>query len=478
MHLDHDEEDYNLSLSKFESMLKTNKVFFFDSEEFEEIILHYLDMGKATLAKKALKLGLEQHPKSTGLKLVQVEMLVYDDKLDQAEKLLNELYAIEPTNEEIFIQKANIYSKRDQHDKAVEFLQTALKYTEDHADVYNLMGMEYLFMDNLELAKVNFIKCLEEDIEDQSALYNVVYCFEFLDQNLEAIEYLKTYIDRNPYSEIAWHQSGRLYYGIKDYENAVRAFEFATYIDEEFIGAYMEKGKALERLKRHEEAIESYNRTIELDDPTSYALLRIGKCYEKLGNKAEALKYFNKTVHEDPLLDKGWIAITDFYVRQKNYQKALYYVNDEFFEQQIERLHKALAIDDQNRLYWKRYATINKAMDHFEEAEFGYRKAVEFGDYQLDTWLFWVDIMMIMGENNNAILTLIQAADYFPEEYEIEYRLAGFHLMLNEEEKGNFHLSNGLRLNFKHLSILQELFPMVWDRESVQNYIAKHKKPE
>ncbi len=48
MHLEHDEEDYNLSLAKFESTLKTNKVLFFDSEEFEEIILHYLDMGKAS----------------------------------------------------------------------------------------------------------------------------------------------------------------------------------------------------------------------------------------------------------------------------------------------------------------------------------------------------------------------------------------------------------------------------------------------
>jgi hypothetical protein len=51
-------------------------------------------------------------------------------------------------------------------------------------------------------------------------------------------------------------------------------------------------------------------------------------------------------------LDKGWIAITDF-VRQ-NYQKALFYVN------------KALAIDNQNRLYWKRYATINK-MDYLKK---------------------------------------------------------------------------------------------------------------
>jgi tetratricopeptide (TPR) repeat protein len=464
MQLSNEEEDYNLSLSKFESMLKTNKVLFFDSEEFEEIILHYLDMGKPALAKKALKLALDQHPKSTGLKLVQVEMLVYDDKLDIAEKLLNELYAIEPNNEEIYIQKANIYSKRDQHEKAVELLKMALKYTDDYADVYNLMGMEYLFMDNLELAKESFIKCLEEDFEDQSALYNVVYCFEFLDQNVEAIDYLNKYIDKNPYSEIAWHQMGRLYYGLKDYENAIRAFDYATLIDDEFLGAFMEKAKAFERLNKLEEAIESYNRTIELDDATSYALLRIGKCHEKLGNKALAIKFYNQTVHEDPLLDKGWIAITDFYVREKSYQKALFYVN------------KALAIDNQNRLYWKRYATINKQMNFFEEAEFGYRKAVEFGDAELDTWLFWVDILQFLGEFESAIQTLLQATEYFPEENEIEYRLAGLYFMIQDNRKAKFHLSNALRLNFDNYILIEDLFPVVWAKKMVQNYIAKHKK--
>lgn len=464
MHLSDEEDNYNLSLSKFESMLKTNKVFFFDSEEFEEIILHYLDMGKASLAKKALKLALEQHPKSTGLKLVQVEMLVYDDKLDQAEKLLNELYALEPTNEEIYIQKANIYSKRDNHEKAVELLNIALQHTDDYADVYNLIGMEYLFMDNLEMAKDSFIKCLEEDTDDQAALYNVVYCFEFLDQNEEAITYLEQYIDKNPYSEIAWHQKGRLHYGLKQYEDALRAFDYATLIDEEFLGAFMEKAKSLERLKRYEEAIEAYNRTIELDDPTSYALLRIGKCHEKLGNSALALKFYNKTVHEDPLLDKGWIAITDFYMRQKNYQKALFYVN------------KALNIDNENRLYWKRYAAINKEMHFFEEAEVGYRKAVELGDFQLDTWLFWVDILQFLGEFDNAVQTLLQASEYFPDEYEVEYRLAGLYYILGESDKGKFHLTNALRMNFENHIILEELYPAVWDKKSIQNIIAKYRK--
>ena len=421
-------------------------------------------MGKTNLAKKALKLGLDQHPKSTGLKLVQVEMLVYEDKLDAAEKLLNELYAIEPHNEEIFIQRASIYSKRDNHEKAVACLQEALHYTDDFADVYNLMGMEYLFMDNLEAAKESFIKCLEEDFLDQSALYNVVYCFEFLDQNKAAIDYLKTYIERNPYSEIAWHQSGRLYYGLKDYENAVRAFEFATYIDDTFVGAFMEKGKALERLKRFEEAIACYNQTIALDDPTSYALLRIGKCYEKLGKRAEAMKYFNQTVHEDPLLDKGWIAITDFYIREKNFQKALFHVN------------KALAIDDQNPGYWKRYATINEAMDFFEEAEYGYRKAVELGDFELDTWLFWVGILQYLGEYEHAVHTLLQASEYYPEEQEIEYRLAGLYFIQNLSDKGLFHLANGLRLNYQNHILIATLFPSIWEQTEVQNYISKFEK--
>jgi tetratricopeptide (TPR) repeat protein len=421
-------------------------------------------MGKASLAKKALKLALEQHPRSTGLKLVQIEMLIYDDKLDVAEKMLNELYAIEPHNEEIYIQKANIFSKRDQHEKAIEELEKALQFTDDYADVYNLMGMEYLFMDNLELAKHNFIKCLEVDVEDQAALYNVVYCFEFLDQQLDAIAYLENYIEKNPYSEIAWHQQGRLSYSIKNYENALRCFDYATLIDDEFIGAFMEKGKSLEKLKRFEEAIEAYERTIELEDPTSYALLRIGKCHEKLGNKAEAIKFYNQTVHEDPLLDKGWIAITDFYIRLKNFQKALFYVN------------KALAIDNENQLYWKRYATINRNMNFYEEAEFGYRKAVEFGDAHLDTWLFWVDILQFLGEFDSAIQTLLQASEFFPDEYQIEYRLAGMYYMLQQNDKGKFHLTNGLQLNAKNRTLMEELFPVVWDKKIVQNVISKHLK--
>lgn len=458
-------EHNNFSLSRFESMLKTNSVFFFDSEEFEEIIHHYLEIGKISLAKKATKLGLEQHPSSTNLKLFQIEMYIFENQLEIAEKLLDDLYLLEQSNEEIFIQKANIFSRKDEHKKAIQLLERALELTNDQSDVLSLIGMEYLFLEDFENAKSNFMKCIEADENDYSALYNIIYCFEFLDQNVEAINYLNEYLNKNPYCEVAWHQVGKQYFILKEYKKALAAFDFAIISDDKFIGAYLEKGKVLEKLKRYNEAIESYTITLGLDDPTSFALLRIGKCHEKLGNADLALQFFTKCVEEDALLDKGWIAITDHYCKLKNYQKALYYID------------KALSIDSENVFYWKRYAKINNNLSHFEEAEVGFRKTLELGNYEIETWLTRCDILIKLGEYEAAVNNLFQAAEFYPESAEIEYRLAGVYYYLSEETKGEYHLKNGLKFEPEFAMILEELFPSVYTMRSVKEIIKKHENP-
>jgi len=455
------DEDNNLSLSKFESMLKTNRVLFFDSEEFENIIHHYFEIGKMALAKKAIKLSLEQHPTSISLKLFQVEVYVFENKLNMADQLLNRLYDIEPTNEEIYIQKANIFSKKDKHEKAINILQQALEFSEDNADIFSLIGMEYLFLDKFEDAKFYFLKCLEADYEDYSALYNVMYCFEFLEQNNEAIEYLNTYIDKNPYCEVAWHQLGKQYYNTKDYNKAIAAFDFAIISDDIFIGAYLEKGKTLEKLKQFDEAIENYKITLAIDDPTSFALLRIGRCYEKLNQNDLAVKYYYKTVEEDPLLDKGWIAITNFYNKNKDYQKALYYIN------------KAINIDSENGIYWKLYGQINQRLHFLEEAERGYKKTLELGNYELNTWLARADILITLGEYEAAIFSLIQTTESYPDNAEVEYRLAGSYFKTNQSVKGRFHLENALHIDKDYIFIIEELFPTVFKRKSVKEIAAK-----
>lgn len=467
MEFSQQDDNDNLSLTKFESMLKTNHVLFFDSNEFENIIHHYLENGKIALAKKAIKMGLEQHPTSVNLKLFKTEIYILEDKLEEADKLLDELYEIEPTNEEIYIQKAGVLSKRDEHQKAIHTLLIAMDLTnddEDIADLNALIGMEYLFLDQFENARDYFIKCLELDNDDYSALYNIIYCFDFLDQNQEAITFLNQYLDRNPYSEVAWQQLGKQYFTTKEYKKALAAFDFAIISDDNFVGAYLEKGKVLEKQRQYEEAIENYKITLALDEPTSFALLRIGHCYEKMGKDDLAVQYFYKTVHEDPLLDKGWIAITKFYNKKRNYQKALYYIN------------KAINIDGDNVVYWKLYAQINHRLNFLEEAERGYKKTLDLGNYELSTWLSRSDILIHLGEYEAAILNLIQAAEFYPETAEIEFRLAGLHFTLLEKEKGEYHLKNGLLLNDEYLFIIDELFPKILNKSSIKKFISDTKK--
>lgn len=452
-------DNNNLPLTKFESMLKTNHVLFFDSEEFENIIHHYLNQGKIALAKKAIKLGLSQHPTSINLKLFKVEVYVFEDKLNEADTLLNELYNLDPMNEELYIQKANILSKKDEHQKAIDVLKKALKLTDDVIDLYSLIGMEYLFLDKFEDAKIFFMKCLEEDLEDYSALYNIIYCFEFLNQTEDAIEYLNLFLDKNPYCEVAWHQLGKQYFALKKHKKALTAYDFAIISDDTFVGAYLERGKVLEELKRYEEAIENYTITLKLDDPTSFALLRIGACYEKLNNNDLAIQYYDRTIHEDPLLDKGWVAITKFYNKKGDYKKALYYIN------------KAINIDSENVIYWKLYSQINQRLKLYEEAERGFKKTLELGNYELNTWLSRGDLLIKIGEPQAAIYNFEQAVEFYPDNAELEYRLAGLYFSLNETDKGTFHLKNGLKHNEDYAFIIEELFPEVLNKVLVKNIL-------
>lgn len=457
----------NMSLTKFESMLKTNNVLFFDSNEFENIIHHYLENGKVSLAKKAIKLGLQQHPTSTNLRLFKIEILVIANKFEDANELLDELYILEPNNDEIYIQKANVLSKQDKHQEAINALLIALDLSdspEGENDLFGLIGMEYLFLEQFENALTYFKKCIDTDITDYAALHNVIYCFDFLDKNLEAIDFLNSYLDKNPYCEVAWHQLGRQYFGIKDYKKANTAFDFAIISDDTFVGAYLEKGKVLEKQKLYEEAIENYKITLALEDATSFALLRIGQCYEKINENDLAVQFFQRTVEEDPLLDKGWIAITKFYNKQKNYQKALYFIN------------KAINIDSNNVVYWKLYAKINQRLNFLEEAERGYKRALELGNYEIDTWLNRSDILIKLGEYEASVYNLLQAIEFYPESAEIEFRLGGLYFKILEVDKGRYHLKNGLRINYDYNFIIEELFPSLSKRPMVMEIISTSKK--
>lgn len=452
------------SIHKFESMLKTDDVYFFDAEDFEEIIHHYLNDGKVALGKKAIQIGLEQHPQSAELKLLRVEVLVFEDRFEEAEQILDRLQEVDINNEEIYIQRANILSKQDDHQGAVNMLLEALHLAEESLDIYSLMGMEHLFMDDYEQARKCFSKCVEYDESDYSSLYNVVYCYEFMEDFDGAIHYLNNYLERNPYCEVAWHQLGKMFCSKEMYKEALAAFDFAIISDDSFLGAYFEKGKILEKMARYNEAIECYEVTISIDDPTSHAYLRIGKCHERLGNDELAKYYFYNTVHEDPLLDKGWLAITEYHFRKKDYKKALRYIN------------KAINIDGDNPLYWKKNAEIFEVLKNYDEADFAYKQTVELGNYELDTWKNWAKVLDKLNDYESALQVLLQGLDFYPEDAELNYQVSGIYLKTKNTHLAKEKFDMALQLNPKKSVMFLKMYPEFKRIKWVQDCIKPHNK--
>jgi tetratricopeptide (TPR) repeat protein len=453
-----------MSLLKFESMLKTNNIYFFDLVEFEEIIVHYLDTGRSSLAKKAIKLGLEQHPESVDLRLLMVELYLIENEIDKAAKLLKKIELISPDNDEVFIQKATINSKRGFHKEAIVNLKKALTLTTDKIDVWSLMGMEYLYLDDFKNARISFANCIEADYEDYSALYNIVYCFDMQKQHDEAVQYLLSYIDINPYCEVAWHQLGKQYFVLENYKKALTAFDYSVLIDESFLGGYLEKAKTLEQLGAFKDAIDNYLITIELDDPTAFVYLRVGECYEKLTKLDTAISYYQKAVHEDPLLEKGWILLTNICFDQKKYQKAAYY------------LSKALKIDEDNALYWRRYAEINLKLSFFEEAVSGFGTCLRLGDTSPEIYMGLADVLSFLGEFNDALRVVLDAQKTHKDFAEVEYRLVGLFFVLNKEKYALTHLISAMKIDYEYHTILNELYPIVYENTKIQKLLTAYKK--
>lgn len=359
-------------ISRYESLLSEHKVGFFDSYQYEDIILYYFENAKYAKAKQAIETALSQFPFVAALRLLQAEMLIYEDNLQQAGDILDEVIHEEPYNAEIYVQRAHLYSKKNNHTKAIELLQYALSFSEDPSDIDSLIAMEYMYMEEYALAKKYFKRCLAHDSEDYFSLQQLLHCFDFLGENEQAIQFLTAFLDNNPYCEVAWHSLGRQYMVQNNYQEALKAFDFAIISDDTFTGAYFEKGKVLERLKEYKLAIENYKITLSLDDPSSFAYLRIGNCYEKLGDRVMAEQYYFKAVHEDPQSSKAWLALVDHYARENDYEKAEKYVN------------QVLLNEGDNPSFLRRCAEIYERVGRTEEAKQIYSQAMDLERYSYD----------------------------------------------------------------------------------------------
>jgi hypothetical protein len=60
-------------------MMENNDEFYFDTEELEDIIVYYLELGDFNYADMAVNYGLKLHPNSLDIKIKKLEILEWEE---------------------------------------------------------------------------------------------------------------------------------------------------------------------------------------------------------------------------------------------------------------------------------------------------------------------------------------------------------------------------------------------------------------
>jgi len=451
--LNHYFEDTKNSINKFEQMLKTNHIYFFDVIEFENIIEYYLNFGQIQLSKKALFMGLKQHPDNIELLILKSEHFILEENFKSAKKIIEYLDLISPSNDELFIQKASIESKLGNHLESISILLSALNIFEDPSEIWNLIGMEYLFLEDYNNAEYFFKNCIIENPEDYPSLYNLLYCYEQMNSNDKAIHVLNKVLKVNPYSEIAWHQLGCIFSKMHKIEKAISAFDFAIISDNKFIGAYIEKAKLLEMKGNFTEAIKNYRNVLDINDPSAFIYTKIGECYLNLNDPDLGLNFFLKAVHIEPGCEKSWIKLIDHFIKIKKFKKANYY------------LHKSLKINSDCIDLWEKSIQIYKNLNLNKKITFSYETMIDLGDSRWSTLISCIDEWIIQKNWKKAIEIGLKAKTHFPNKSEIFYKLAGCYMKLGENSKSENSIKTGKKIklpSFKTIKMFPELKKLVY----------------
>ncbi|MGB0167507.1 MAG: tetratricopeptide repeat protein [Luteibaculum sp.] len=375
-------EDFNeaqeleMALEKFESMLKSREEVFFDVEEIELVVDHFIDNQNNNRAKKAISVGCSQHPYSLELKIKEAEVLLASGKSTQALDSLLKLAAIERSNVDILMLISGIYSRQKNHLKAIEFLTKALSNADEteSEDIYFDLGLELEYSGKFEDALEIFKEILTKSPENDAVGYELLYCYSELDKCEEAVSFFNEFVDNNPYSFLGWYNLGISYSKINLFEKAALAFDYCTLIEPEVSLPYYQKAFMYLESGDYRKALETYQDCMETDENSAILYTYVGECHEKLDEYQEAIQSYAKAIELDENLADAWLGIGVVYDL----------IGDT--EQGIPYLRKAAELNNAGDYVLVYCEALTKA-GQFDEAESIYKALETKEDRNTSYWL-------------------------------------------------------------------------------------------
>lgn len=400
-HDDFEEDFFDSAIQKYEEAKQAQESFYFDREEYVEIMDYYLSQNHIEKAEQALGYAKAQHPYSLDIKIYEAKICLSKGALTKALRLLDELEKIDCCSPELLMTKGSVLSRLKQSEKALEYYQKALSFCDFKEDVYWLIALEYQSNMNYKLALKFHLKALEENPENEIVLSEIGLCYECLEDHEGAVKFYKNYLDDYPYNEMAWYSLGMIYSNMEEYLEAINCYEFCIAISPEFSStAFFNKASLLCVIEEYDKAIETYFEAFEFEEPNSTAYAHIGECYEKKLDFDRALEYYTKAIDLSKNNEDAWLGIAICLSHKESHLEALNAIN------------KAIALDENEVDFYYTKAEILEHLKDIENAGKCLERSIELDGSDLDLKLDYLEFL----KRHYEIQEVLHTVELFLEE--------------------------------------------------------------
>lgn len=462
----YEDGELNELLLQYQNLISGYSHSFIDEEAFGRIIDYYDDNNELTRALEAADVAIGQYPLSGGLLIKKADLLIVAKKHREALKMLDRAENLSDEDINIYILKTDAYLALDQHSKAGEVMSAALEKFDGYDKIDLLFELSDVFDDYEDFEKVfDCLKLvLEMDPTNEEALNKICFWTEYTGRNEESINLHRQILEEHPFSELAWFNLASAYQGLKLYEKAIDAYQFATAIDEKFEFAYRNMADAYIRTRKFNLAIEALQTVLELAQPEELIHEAIGHCYDKQNDYPNARIHYRRALQlntEDSML---FYKIACTYMSESEWNKA------------VNHLKTALRISKYQPDYNLAMGQCLVQLGQYADAILYLGTVLRLKPKNIGGWVTLLQCLYRGGYHKEGIRAITAEMERPRTKPVFHFYKAAFLLALGKTKEALLQLEYGMAINPRLVKKMKELDPSILQNPHVLDVIARSGK--
>ena len=291
---------------------------------------------RISLATNLFSQSIEQDPTNTEAYKELSDFAMDTRNYRQAYLALNKLKELEPQNQSVHKQLANIHFMMGKHKEAIDYAKT-WEAAHPEEPLHYIVGMSNYYIENFHEAINRLMYAAEKETDNATIQYTIGRSYIELSRYEQAITYYQKAVDLDKKNARYAYELAMVYYSVPDDKKSIAMFELAaqrgwvqnadyfenlayTYMNAgnfnkaaELLRASLEKrpynlevtyalAEAYYKGKNYKSAIEQWDQVIQMDSKNARSLYMIGVSYQKMGEKGKGSILCDKAIGMDPSL--------------------------------------------------------------------------------------------------------------------------------------------------------------------------------